>query len=252
MLNNPLVHDTIKLFLLLMWVLPLSCELCHEVVKIHQVLWGCRCEQGHGNQLLMGPFSRLAHTQSQYEPNLGFHIGELLDCNVIDTLLNEVSGLCGRLSHEFAWQVRLGGLARWGHRLGQCNHGTCNQGSEIGMGLGINIEIPLYIGAQINQSGHSVGLGGIGCHDTRGCNTVAMCREAQVEGCSSSICEHHYCLPPPNKVDHITRNTPLPCKILGGKYIKNRKCYFSFFWAKIGNSGLPHCLVGWLCFAVGQ
>jgi hypothetical protein len=36
-------------------------------------------------------------------------------------------------------------------------------------------------------------------------------------------CHQPYCLSPPSEVDHVTRIPPLPCKILGDKYIKNHK-----------------------------
>src|SRR5258706_9925714 len=95
MLYNPTLHDTVELLLLLMGILPSSHELHDEIIKICQVLQKCGGESRHGDQLLIGPLGRIAHTQSQYESDFGFNVGELLDCNVIDTLLNKVLGLLG-------------------------------------------------------------------------------------------------------------------------------------------------------------
>src|SRR5258706_10822421 len=105
MLCNSTLHDSVELLLLLMGVLPSSRELHDEVIEVCQVFRKCGSKSRHGDQLLIGPFGGIALTQSQYEADLCFHIGELLDCNVVDTLLDKMPGFRGRLSQERTRQI---------------------------------------------------------------------------------------------------------------------------------------------------
>ncbi len=67
----------------------------------------------------------------------------------------------------------------WGSRCWRCHRGSGNEGDEVGVGLGVNIKVPLDIGAQLSHLANLIGLRGIGCHVTGECGDITMCWESQ-------------------------------------------------------------------------
>ncbi len=77
-------------------------------------------------------------------------------------------------------------------RCGRCHRSTSNQGGEVGVGLGVHVEVSLDVGAQLNHSSNSVGLRGIGCHIARECGDIAVRWESQIQGRRGGVGERCY------------------------------------------------------------